>query len=117
MQRFPEQLQNAPMLLPVSGTPLRRAMDDYFERLDLQPAVIAEFDDSALMKAFGEGGTGIFPAPAAITEQVERMYRVRKIGDAEGVMEHYYAISPERKLKHPAVVWIIEAARAELDSV
>jgi len=116
MQHFPEQLQGAPMLLPVSGTPLRRALDDYFERLDVQPKIIAEFDDSALLKAFGEGGVGIFPAPAAIAEQVERMYRVRRIGDAEGVIEHYFAISPERKLSHPAVAWIINTARAELDS-
>jgi LysR family transcriptional activator of nhaA len=116
-RRFPQQLQEAPMLLPIRGTPLRRALDDYFDRLDLQPKIVAEFDDSALLKAFGEGGVGVFPAPMAIADQVEHMYQARKIGTAEGVMEHYFAISPERRVKHPAVVWIIESARAQLASI
>jgi LysR family transcriptional activator of nhaA len=111
---LPEQLREAPMLLPMRGTPLRRALDDYFDRLDITPKIIAEFDDSALLKAFGEGGVGIFPAPVAIAPQVERMYRVRQIGESEGVIEQYFAISPERKLKHPAVLSIIESARAAL---
>lgn len=111
---FPESLHEAPVLLPVWGSPLRRALDEYFDRLNVQPRIVAEFEDSALMKAFGEAGAGVFPAPAAISEPVEHMYHARMIGDAEGVIEHYYAISPERRLKHPAVVRITEIARAEL---
>lgn len=116
IRRFPEALDGAPMLLPVRDTPLRRALDDYFERQEIQPRTIAEFDDSALMKAFGEGGAGVFPAPTVIAEQVEHMYLARRIGEAEGVSEHYFAISPERRLKHPAVARIIESARARLDA-
>ncbi len=113
-RRFPESLEDAPMLLPVSGSPLRRSLDEYFLRVGVAPRVVAEFDDSALLKAFGEAGTGIFPVPRAIAPQVEHMYHARSIGEAEGVIESYYAISPERKLKHPAVVRITEIARSRL---
>ena len=116
LRKFPESLDVAPLLLPIGGSPLRRALDEYFDRLGLRPEIIAEFDDSALMKAFGEAGAGVFPAPVAISKPVEQMYRARKIGDAEGVVERYYAISPERKLKHPAVVRIMETASARLSA-
>lgn len=113
-RKFPHSLDNAPLLMPVSTTALRRDLDDWFDRLGIQPRIVAEFDDSALMKAFGEAGTGIFPAPSAITEEVQRMYHVRNIGVVDGVRETYYAISPERKIKHPALVHITEAARKRL---
>ena len=70
------------------------------------------FDETR--KAFGEAGNGIFPAPAAISDEVEQMYRCRRIGQAIPVVEKYYAISPERKLKHPAVLQVIENARKTL---
>mgnify|MGYP006110566635 CR=1 FL=1 len=66
------------------------------------------------MKAFGEAGSGIFPAPAAISNEVEQMYGCRRIGASISVEEKYYAISPERKLKHPAVLKIIDTARSQL---
>lgn len=113
-RKFPQSLNGAPLLLPLHGTALRRSLDEYFDRVDVSPQVVAEFDDSALLKAFGEAGRGIFPAPTAIAEEVEQMYQARSIGRAEGVREAYFAISPERKLKHPAVVRITEAARARL---
>jgi LysR family transcriptional activator of nhaA len=94
--------------------PIRRALDDWFDRENISPALVAEFEDSALMKVFGEAGNGIFPAPAAISDEVERMYQCRQIGPKIDVQEKYYAISPERKLKHPSVVKIIETARSQL---
>ena len=111
---FPRSLDKAPILLPTMDNPIRRALDDWFDQQDISPTLVAEFEDSALMKAFGEAGNGIFPAPAAISEEVEQMYRCRRIGPAIAVEEKYYAISPERKLKHPAVLNIIENARREL---
>jgi LysR family transcriptional activator of nhaA len=108
---FPGCLDGAPMLLPVNTSALRRRLDDWFEQNDLHPAVVAEFDDSALMKAFGSAGAGIFPAPTAIAPTLERMYGVRQIGSVSAVLETYYAISPERKISHPAVLRITEAAR------
>jgi LysR family transcriptional activator of nhaA len=113
-KRFPECLDGAPMLLPVSGSPLRRGLEEFFDRKGVVPKVVAEFDDSALLKAFGEAGAGFFPAPAAIAEQVEHMYHASSIGAVDGVMESFYAISPERKIKHPAVVRITEMARQSL---
>lgn len=108
---FPASLNNAPMLLPDIHSVLRRSLDDWFELVDVAPDIVAEFDDNALLKAFGAAGVGVFPAPEAIAEEVSRMYQSRLLGVATGVTETYYAISPERKLKHPAVVKINSAAR------
>ena len=113
-RNFPQSLDNAPMLLPTMDNPIRRALDDWFDRNTISLRLVAEFEDSALMKAFGEAGNGIFPSPVAISQEVEKKYHARCIGPASGVLETYYAISGERKLKHPAVLRIIEAARKEL---
>ena len=98
------------MLLPVKTNEMRRSMEDWFDEIGVVPDVIAEFDDSALLKAFGEAGIGIFPAPSAITQQIQQMYHSKCIGIVEQVTESYYAISPERKLKHPGVLKITEDA-------
>ena len=113
-KNFPQSLHEAPMLLPTIDNPIRRALNDWFEQSGVSPIVIAEFEDSALMKAFGEAGHGIFPAPLAISDEVQRMYHAQRIGPALPVEEKYFAISPERKLKHPTVVKIIAAARDRL---
>jgi LysR family transcriptional activator of nhaA len=113
-KNFPASLDGAPLLLPVESTALRRALDEWFERQGITPRIVAEFDDSALLKAFGEAASGIFPAPDAIAAEVEQMYGAQRIGPADGVSESFYAISPERKLKHPAVVRITETARRKL---
>ncbi|KZY32464.1 LysR family transcriptional regulator [Oleiphilus sp. HI0081] len=114
---FPELLNEAPVLLPLNDHALRRSLDDWFDQVDISPNVIAEFDDSALLKAFGEGGAGFFPAPSAMASQVERMYNVKSIGEINNVSEHFFVISPERKLKHPAVVAITDAARRSFSSI
>lgn len=111
---FPKSLNGAAMLIPTSDNPIRRGLEDWLEKLDLSPRFVAEFEDSALMKAFGEEGIGVFPSPDVIKDEVETMYKCRMIGKAEKVSEYYYAISPERKLKHPIVLEIIEFARAKL---
>lgn len=114
ISKFPGCLDGAPVLLPVTGTTLRRSLEEFFERKGMVPRVVAEFDDSALLKVFGEAGAGFFPAPEAIAEQVEHMYHAKSIGNVDGVTERFYAISPERKIKHPAVVRITEVAREHL---
>jgi LysR family transcriptional activator of nhaA len=97
------------MLLPTSNTPLRPALDQWFERERIHPRVIAEFEDSALMKAFGAPAHAVFPAPEAITRDVSRLYDVTVIGRTERVRESYYVISAERRLKHPGVLAITRA--------
>lgn len=111
---FPGSLNGAPMLLPLHASALRRVLDDWFEQAEVDPGVVAEFDDSALLKVFGAAGAGVFPAPQAIAAEIERMYSARVIGVVEDLRETYYAISPERRLKHPAVLDIIEKAREQL---
>jgi LysR family transcriptional activator of nhaA len=102
------------MLLPNQSSPLRRGLDEWFDDMDIAPLTVAEFDDSALLKAFGEAALGVYPAPAAIAEEVASMYHSVELGAVDSISESYYAISPERKLKHPAVLQITEAARATL---
>lgn len=111
---FPQSLNGAPMLLPAEGTSVRRALDQWFELNGVHPKVVAEFEDSALLKVFGQSGLGLFPAPTAIERIVRQQYRVASIGCLEEVRERFYAISVERRLRHPAVVAISDTAKQGL---
>ena len=111
---FPDSLNDSPLLLPSQHSALRRRLDDWFETHKLSPRIAGEFDDSALLKAFGEAGAGVFAAPTVIEEEVCRMYRMSVIGRTDEIKERFYAISPERRLKHPSVVMITDAARTKL---
>ena len=113
---FPGCLHQAPMLLPSKHSALRRHIDDWLDAQNLTPNVVGEFDDSALLKAFGEAGFGIFAAPTVIEEEICRMYRTAAIGCAKDVKESFYAISPERRLKHEAIIAITDTARQNLFS-
>jgi LysR family transcriptional activator of nhaA len=111
---FPGSLEGAPMLLPLEGLTLRRALNQWFDRHRLRPRVVAEFEDSALLKAFGADGLGVFTAPTVVEREVAAQYGVQVLGRTEEVRERFYAISVERRLKHPAVVAISDAARHRL---
>jgi LysR family transcriptional activator of nhaA len=113
-RQFPASLNNAPMVLPTANTPLRRSIDDWLEKQGLRPRVVGEFEDTALMKVFGRGAPAVFPAPAAIEQDISRFYGVKIVGRTNAVRERYYAISVERRLKHPGVVAITSAAREEV---
>ncbi|MEH6515264.1 MAG: transcriptional activator NhaR [Halioglobus sp.] len=113
-RNFPQSLDGAPFLLPLHTSALRRDLDEWFERVNVRPNIVAEIGDSALLKAFGEAGAGIFPAPQVIAPEVERMYNARALGIVDNVRENFVVISPERRLKHPAVLEIIKRARAQL---
>lgn len=110
---FPGSLDGAPFLLPTQHSSLRRGLDAFFEREGLRPRVMGEFEDLALLKTFGQTGLGVFAAPVAISREVERQYSVQRIGDLPGVRERYYAITVERRLRHPAVLRISQAAREQ----
>ncbi len=107
---FPQCLDRAPMLLPSTGTQLRSNIDKWLDKHRIHPRMIAEFDDSALMKAFGKEGSGVFIAPAAIEKEVELQYQVSAIGRINEVKEHFYAISIERRVKHPVVCAVMDQA-------
>lgn len=111
---FPACLEQAPWLLPSQGTALRRGLDQWMRELGLHPLVRGEFNDSALLKAFGHAGAGLFVAPDAIHAEVARQYGAKRLGPAEGVRERIYALSLERRLRHPAVVAISAAAKARV---
>ena len=108
---FPERLDGAPLLMPSHSSMLRGNLEAWFERLGLTPSVVAEFEDRALMKAFGERGTGIFTSPTAIEDDVLAKYGVEVIGRTDEIRERFYLISAERRIKHPAVSAITESAR------
>jgi len=111
---FPRSLNAAPMLIPGSGTAVRGALGGWFDQNRIQPRIVGEFDDTALMKAFGQAGVGVFPVPAVIADEVLQQYGVEVIGRAEEVVVRYYAISLERRLTHPAVVAVSLAGKQEL---
>jgi LysR family transcriptional activator of nhaA len=113
-KRFPHLLDGAPMLLPTPNTSLRRSLDRFFQDHDVRPRIVAEFEDSALLKVFGQHGHGIFPAPSVLEREICKQYGVRAIGRAESVVERYFAISVERRIKHRAVAAITEAARERI---
>lgn len=111
---FPGSLDGAPMLLPLESLTLRRALNPWFERQGVKPRVVAEFEDSALMKAFGNDGIGIFPAPTVIEREMLAANGLEVVGRCDDVRERFYAISVERRLKNPAVVAILDSARHEM---
>ncbi len=109
-REFPQSLNAAPMLLPTDNTVVRRSLDHWFEALDVRPRIVAEFEDSALLKQFGQNGEGIFPGPAAIEDEIKAQYGVRVVGRTDQIKERFYAITVERRIKHPAVKIISDAA-------
>jgi LysR family transcriptional activator of nhaA len=113
-RRFPRSLDGAPLLMPTDKTATRRALDQWFYSEQLRPKIIGDFQDSALMNTFGQDGVGVFPAPSVIEKDVCRQYGVRVVGRIDAVRERYYAISVERRLKHPAVLAVLSAARENL---
>jgi LysR family transcriptional activator of nhaA len=113
-RHFPESLGKAPLLMPTTNSPLRHALEDWFETREITPHIVGEFEDSALMKVFGQAAACVYPAPAAIAEDVARFYGGRIVGRADPVRERYYVISAERRLRHPGVLAMTDVAREEI---
>lgn len=111
---FPKSLEGAPFLAPMEGSAIRRTLDDWFEKHKIRPQIVGEFQDSALVKVFGEAGAGFFIAPTPITAEVNHTFHVEDVAEITEVHEKFYAISAERKFRHPAVVAIYEKARKEV---
>lgn len=113
-RRFPKSLHGAPVLLQATNTAIRRSIDQWLDDIDVQPDIVGEFEDSELLWQFGAAGHGVFPVPTVLERHVMRSHRVRLIGRTDAARGRYYAISVERRLKHPAVVAICETARQKL---
>lgn len=111
---FPGSLDGAPFLMPTSDTALRRSLEQWFDELQIRPRIRGEFGDSALVMAFGQFGDGLFAAPSAVAADVQRMYGVDALGENDELRARFYAVSIEKRLKHPAVVAISQGARTSL---
>ncbi|MFT7413386.1 MAG: LysR family transcriptional activator of nhaA [Methylophagaceae bacterium] len=113
---FPHCLHNTPMLFPNSRNHLCSSIEQWLTKYHIKPKIIAEFDDSALMKAFGREGVGVFTAPTVIQQEVEQQYQVKAIGKTDEIVEEFYAIYIEKRVNPPIVQEIIETARESLFS-
>jgi LysR family transcriptional activator of nhaA len=111
---FPRSLDGVPFLLPAAHATLRRALDQWFEGARVRPTLVAEFDDSALMYAFGREGKGVFPTPTVFEAQFRHLYDVEVVGHVKKLRQQFYAISVDRRIQHPAVMAIVAAARDEV---
>jgi LysR family transcriptional activator of nhaA len=100
---FPLSLNGAPLLLPTRANALRGRLDQWFSARDLRPRVIGEFEDSALLMTFGRGGLGLFPAPAILAEDIAAEYGALPVGSLAEVREQFFAITAERRIRHPAI--------------
>jgi len=111
---FPASLKGAPLLLPTRNHAIRGRLDHWFETHDVRPDIVGEFDDSALLNTFGRTGLGMFPAPSALASAVEEQFGAVPVGELTHVREQVYAISNERKIKHPAVDAILTASHVSV---
>ena len=111
---FPRSLNEAPFLMPSRDTAIRSALDHWLEENGVRPTVVGEFGDSALLKVFGQAGRGVFAVPTIVTDHVVENYGVRPVAELDAVRDRFYAISPERRIKHPAVARIVEAGKSDL---
>lgn len=111
---FPHSLSGLPVLLPTDNTALRRNLEQWFDVHGIRPNVVGEFEDSALMMTFGGEGAGIFPSMKVLSRDVEKQYGVECIGEVADLCERLYAVTVERRIKHPTVVAICEFAKSSV---
>lgn len=114
---FPRCLHGAPMLIQGPMSSVRQQLDHWFNKHQLQPRLVGEFDDSALMNAFGREGRGVFTSPTVLEEETQAQFGVEVIGRSTELVEEFFAISVERRISHPCVAAITKAARSDLFAV
>ncbi len=107
--RFPEVLDTMPILLPTKHTAVRIRLDQWFERKGIQPRIVGEFEDSALLTTFGASGMGVFPSVEMLHDELRTHYGVKKLGPCDGVQENFFAIGTEKKIQHPLVRQVLDA--------
>jgi len=113
---FPACLNGMPMLIPGAAASIRPQLENWLTQHHIQPRVIGEFDDGALMKAFGREGRGVFMAPSVLDDETVAQFGVEVIGRTPDLVEEFFAVSVERRITHPCVVAITDAARGQLFS-
>jgi LysR family transcriptional activator of nhaA len=111
---FPQNLASAPMLKQGASSAMRKRLESWLAKHQLQPRAVGEFDDAALMKAFGREGRGVFMSPTVLEAETCEQYGVKVLGRTDELVEEFFAISVERRITHPCVVAITRAARDKL---
>ena len=111
---FPHSLAEVPVLLPTTHAAARGLLDHWFERQGVRPNTVGEFEDSALLKTFGAGGMGVFPAVSLIHNDLIERYGVKLVGSCEGVEERFFAIAAQRKVHHPLVQLLLKGSQSTL---
>jgi LysR family transcriptional activator of nhaA len=111
---FPKSLHGAPLLLPTRNNAVRGRIDNWLEMHEAHPDLIGEFDDNALLLTFGRAGRGLFPAPSVLAKDVLEQFGAVEVGAMAQVREQIYAISNERKIKHPAIEAILSAMHEDV---
>ncbi len=111
---FPRSLHGSPMLLQTSNTAVRQSLDQWFDVHQIQPHIVGEVEDMAMLQTLGEHGLGLFAAPTVVRTEICRRYRVTCVGELEKVREKFFAISVERRITHPAVRVIADQAKRRL---
>lgn len=106
---FPGSLAGAPLMLPTRTNALRGKLEQWFEAQEIRPLIVGEFEDSALMDTFGRHGLGLFPALTMLGPEIEAQFGARPVGELDGVFEQVFAISGERRIRHPGVEAILAA--------
>lgn len=110
-QNFPQSLHQSPALLPAENTAMRRSLDQWFSAKQIEPKVVAEFEDAALMKVMAADGKGFIPVPKVVLEEALSRYGLQLIGESPDCKDQFYAISAERKIRHPAVAMLTSKAQ------
>ncbi len=108
---FPKSLDGAPFFLPTANTSLRRELDAWFAVQEIRPFVLAEFEDSALLKAFTDTAQVLLPAPTVVAMDLKKVYGLEVVGRIESLRERFYAISLQRKVTHPQIKAIVTTAQ------
>ena len=111
---FPHCLNDAPLLIQSASSSVRKQLDSWLTKHQIHPRIIGEFDDGALMKAFGREGRGIFMSASVLEAETRAQYGVEVIGRTDEMVEDFFAISVERRITHPCVAAITQAARGQL---
>jgi len=113
-RNFPRSLHGAPMLLQTTNTALRQSIDQWFDVHEIEPVIVGEVEDMAMLQTLGEHGLGLFAAPTVVRREICRRYKVAWVGELDRVRERFYGISVERRITHPAVRLIADQAKRRL---
>jgi LysR family transcriptional activator of nhaA len=110
---FPQSLHQAPALMPAEETPLRRAVEKWFQDRQIKPRVIADFEDAAMMCVVAADGKGFVPLPTLVAQEALKTHRLQRIGDADGCVIQFFLLTAERRIQHPAVALMTRSGQKQ----